>query len=111
MVLKLNMGRPDGPRESFMVLNIKSMMLIVPAIFVGHYLDEFVEKMNIKNTTNSVILQTFLNVLVIYIIHKINTAYANEFQMTLAGLFFSAIFFGMQTNYIRNLKSLLPHLA
>jgi hypothetical protein len=104
------MGKPDSVRESFTVLNIKSLMLIVPAIFMGHYLDELVEKLDIKDKVRSVALQTFLNVLVIYVIHKIWSAYTKEFQVSLAGLFFSALFFGMQTNYIRDLKGLLPQL-
>jgi hypothetical protein len=108
-MMKLNLGKPDGARESFFALNVKSMMLILPAIFMGHYLDEFVEKMG-KDPKKSVILQTFLNICVIYILHKVSKAYTSEFQVSLAGLFFSALFFGMQTNYIRDLKSLLPQL-
>ena len=108
--MKLNLGKPDGVRESFLALNVKSMMLIVPAIFMGHYLDEFVEYLKIKSKINSVILQTLINVFVIYILHKLSKAYTQEFQVSLAGLFFSALFFGMQTNYIRDLKSLLPQL-
>jgi biotin transporter BioY len=86
------------------------MILIVPAIFMGHYIDELVEKMNIKDKTMSVTLQTFVNVLVIYILHKVWLSYTKEFQVSLAGLFFSALFFGMQTNYIRDIKGLLPQL-
>ncbi len=112
MNLKLNLGlgKPDKSREGFFALNVRSMLLIVPAIFMGHYLDEIVEKINIKNKTQSVILQTILNVLLIYILHKFSNAYTKEFQVSLAGLFFSALFFGMQTNYIRDLKSLLPQM-
>ena len=104
--MRLNLGKADGKNESFLTLNIKSMMLILPAIILGHYLDEIVDNMKLKRL-NSVILQTFLNVLVIYILHKISTNYTKEFQVSLAGLFFSALFFGMQTNYIKNLKYLL----
>lgn len=111
MVLKLNMGKPDTARESFLVLNVKSMLLIIPAIFIGHYIDELVQLLNIQDKKRSVAVQTLLNVLVIFVLHKMSTSYTKEFQMTLAGLFFSALFFGMQTNYITNLKSLLPHLA
>jgi hypothetical protein len=109
--MKLNLGKPDGVRESFTVLNLKSLLLIVPAIFIGHYLDELVEKFGIKDKKHSVALQTFLNIFVIFVLYKINTSYTDEFQLTLPGLFFSALFFGMQTNYIRDLKSLLPQLA
>ncbi len=110
MKLKLGLGKPDSPSEGFFSLNIRSMILILPAIFMGHYLDELVEKMNIKNKTQSVLFQTFLNILIIYILHKISSAYTKEFQVSLAGLFFSALFFGMQTNYIHDLKNLLPQL-
>jgi uncharacterized membrane protein YoaK (UPF0700 family) len=108
--MKLNLGKPDSSRESFFALNVRSMILILPAIFMGHYLDEIVEKMNIKKKTHSVLIQTILNIFIIYILHKFATAYTREFQVSLAGLFFSALFFGMQTNYIRDLKGLLPQL-
>lgn len=108
--MKLNLGKPDSPRESLMILNTKSFLLIIPAIFMGHYLDEFVESIRLKSKKQSVALQTFLNIFVIYILHKISNSYTKEFQVSLAGLFFSALFFGMQTNYIRDLKSLLPQL-
>jgi hypothetical protein len=104
--MQLNLGRPDRKNETFMVLNIKSMVLIVPAIVLGHYLDEFVDRMKLT-PIKSVTLQTFLNVFIIYVLHKINQAYTSEFQLTLAGLFFSALFFGMQTNYLKNLKTVL----
>lgn len=104
--MKLNLGRPDGSNESFVALNVRSMILIIPAIVLGHYLDETVERIKVSKL-NSVILQTFLNVLIIYMLHKINSAYTREFQVSLGGLFFSALFFGMQTNYIKNLKYIL----
>lgn len=105
-MLKLNLGKPDGVRESFFMLNVRSMILILPAIILGHYLDEFVDRTDL-DTKKSVALQTFLNILIMYLIHKISRTYTQEFQVSLAGLFFSALFFGMQTNYIKNLKILL----
>lgn len=105
--MKLHLGKPDTPSESFFELNIKSMLLIVPAIVMGHYLDEFVKRRKFENVVHSVALQTFMNIAIIYTLHKVNTSYTKEFQVSLAGLFFSALFFGMQTNYIANLKKLL----
>ena len=104
--MKLNLGKPDGSNESFVTLNMRSMILIVPAIVLGHYLDKLVERLKISKL-NSVVIQTFLNILIIYMLHKINAAYTREFQVSLGGLFFSALFFGMQTNYIKNLKYIL----
>lgn len=106
--MKLNLGRADGKNESFIQLNMKSMVLIVPAIILGHYIDAMVEKLKL-NKYNSVALQTFLNIFIIHVLHRINMNYAKEFQMTLAGLFFSALFFGMQTNYIKNIKLILDY--
>lgn len=105
-MLKINLGKPDGKNEGFFVMNVKAMMLIIPAIVLGHYLDETVDKLKLS-ALKSVVLQTFLNILFIYVLHKINYAYTLEFQVSLAGLFFSALFFGMQVNYIKNLKALL----
>lgn len=105
-MMKLNLGRADGKNESFMALNVRSMILIIPAIILGHYLDEIVERTKLDKV-KSVTLQTFLNVFIIYILHKISSSYTREFQVSLAGLFFSALFFGMQTNYIKNLKYIL----
>jgi hypothetical protein len=105
-MLKLNLGKPDGVRESFLVLNLRSMLLILPAIILGHYLDEFVDKAKL-DAKKSVALQTFLNIFIIYVLHNISKTYTREFQVSLAGLFFSALFFGMQTNYLRNIKILL----
>lgn len=104
--MKLNLGKPDDKNEGFFVMNVRSMMLIVPAIILGHYLDESVDRLKLS-TLKSVVLQTFLNVFLIYLLHKISVSYTKEFQVSLAGLFFSALFFGMQTNYIKNLKVLL----
>lgn len=104
--MHIKFGIPDTKNENFTTLNIKSMLLIVPAIIIGHYIDQFVNKMKLR-PIKSVAFQTFLNIFVIFILHKINESYAKEFQMTLAGLFFSALFFAMQTNYIRNIKLIL----
>lgn len=105
MVL-FGLGKPDRKNESFMALNVKSMILIIPAIVLGHYLDEIVDRLKLDKY-KSVTLQTILNIVIIYTLHKINQAYTREFQVSLAGLFFSALFFGMQTNYIKNLKNIL----
>lgn len=104
----IKLGKPDDKNEGFFELNIRSMILIVPAIVIGHYLDELVAKTRLS-PLKSVVLQTFLNVLIIYIMHRLSRAYTREFQVSLAGLFFSALFFGMQTNYLKNLKKVLDY--
>lgn len=103
--MKLNLGKPDSKNEGFIEMNIRSLILIIPAIIMGHYLDELIDDR--FRPEYSVPIQTFLNILIIYLLHKFNQQYTKELQVSLAGLFFSALFFGMQTNYIRNLKKLL----
>ncbi len=103
----LNFGQPDTKNESFTRLNAKTLAMIIPAVILGHYIDVFVEKQVKLSKRMSVLVQTLINVSVIYILHVINYAYTKEFQTTFAGLFFSGLFFGLQTNYISNLKSVL----
>lgn len=110
--MMVKFGVPDNKNETFLQITTKSLALMIPAIFLGHYLDEFVKwlqkhKKLGRRTGSYVLAQIFLNTTLIYAIYKMNYRYANEFQMTYAGLFFSALFFGMQINFITNLKSLL----
>ncbi len=104
MILKF--GTPDGRNESFWKLNAKSFALLIPAVILGHYLDKFVEQSRMSLYT-AIIVQTILNIVLIYILHRVMYAYSNEFQLTLPGMFFSAMFFGMQTNFLVNLKKAL----
>ena len=104
----LNFGQPDTKNESFMRLNAKTLAMIIPAIVLGHYIDVFMTRQSKRFSKRvSVLVQTLINVSVIYVLHIIDYAYAKEFQTTFAGLFFSGLFFGLQTNYISNIKSIL----
>lgn len=105
MVL-LQFGIPNSRNETFAQLNARSMSFIVPGILLGHYLDKSIAKLSL-GLKQSVALQTFLNIAIIFTINKISFEYAKEFQITFAGLFFSSLYFGMQTNYIENIKSIL----
>ena len=104
--MKLDFGQPDTKNESFIKLNAKTMAMIIPAVILGHYIDVIVDKQKLSKRM-SVLIQTLINVTVIYVLHLIDYAYTKEFQTTFAGLFFSGLFFGIQTNYITNLKAVL----
>ena len=108
----MKFGVPDHRNETFVQITTKSLALLLPAILLGHYLDESVKWIQVRNKLGRhvgsyVAAQVLLNTTLIYVVHKVNYGYANEFQMTFAGLFFSALFFGMQVNFISNLKKLL----
>jgi hypothetical protein len=109
--MKLDFGQPDTKNESFVKLNAKTLAMIIPAVILGHYIDVFVEKQIKLSRRMSVLVQTLINVSVIYALHLIDYAYTKEFQTTFAGLFFSGLFFGLQTNYITNIKSVLSGRA
>ncbi len=108
----LRFGTPDGRNETFWQINVRSFALIIPAIILGHYLDGGVQQLQIRKKLGEapityVLLQSFVNIALMYGIHKVNYGLTAEFQMTIAGLFFSALFFAMQTNYIDNIKKVL----
>ncbi len=102
----ISFGTPDTLKETFYQMNVKSLALIIPAILFGHYIDQFVNSYK-YDIRLKVCVQTIINIILIYSIHVINYKYAKEFQTTLAGFFFSGLYFGMQTKYISNIKSLL----
>ena len=104
----LNFGQPDKKNDSFASLTAKTLAMIIPAVLLGHYIDVFMTLQSKRFSKRvSVLIQTLINVSVIYVLHIIDYAYAKEFQTTFAGLFFSGLFFGLQTNYISNIKSIL----
>lgn len=108
MILKF--GTPDSRNESFWRLNAKSFALLIPAVVLGHYIDKLIETVQNKIKLSvhlAIFIQTVLNIALIYILHRVMYAYSNEFQLTLPGMFFSAMFFGMQTNFLINLKKAL----
>ena len=107
MILKF--GTPDSRNQSLWQLNAKTFTLLIPAVILGHYIDKLVETMQRKKLGlyMAVLIQTLLNILLIYILHRVVHSYSNEFQLTLPGMFFSAMFFGMQTNFLVNLKKIL----
>lgn len=102
----LKFGIPDTRNDTFVNMNSKSLAFIIPGILLGHYIDKSISKLNLE-TKRSVALQTFINIFIIYFLNKLSYSYAIEFQLTFAGLFFSSLYFGMQTNYIDNIKKIL----
>jgi hypothetical protein len=93
-------------------LTVKCISLIVPGIVIGHYIDQWVEVWKRQQSLGTrtlpyVAVQTMANVVAIYVMARVYRPYTDEFQNTYAGLFFSALLFGMQSNYVGNLQTLL----
>lgn len=102
-------GKEDN-QKTFLSFTIKVMTLLIPGIVLGYFIDKFVKDLYDKNKLGNKIIyyiaiQTLISIAVIYILSKFK--YTDEFQYTLAGLYFSALFFGIQRNYLTFLQTFL----
>jgi len=91
---------------------LRSLLLLVPGIILGHAIDITVDKLKREGVLGDtllpyVMLQSVVMVFVLYTLTYGLGHYSEEFQRTPSGLFFVALFFGMQTNYISNLQRVL----
>lgn len=96
-------------RENVFSFTIKCFLYIIPAVILGNYNDITIQKIKRdkrlgENGLYYILLQTLINILVLYIILHLLTSYTSEFQMTIAGGFFIVLYFGIQTNYIHMIK-------
>ena len=96
-------------RENFVSFALKCIFYIVPAIILGNYTDVMIQGVKKDNdlgdhVVNYILLQTLVNISTLYLAILFLTKYTNEFQLTIAGGFFSVLYFGMQPNYIYMLQ-------
>ena len=97
-------------RTHFATFFLKTVLMIVPAIVLGHYIDEYMDHLHKhrklgEKAMTYILAQTMLSIIVVYILYRMFRHYADEFQTTSAGLFFSALFWGFQTKYIDRIKA------
>ncbi len=88
---------------------IKILSLLIPGAVLGHYIDQGVQKLKLQsklgnNILSYIGLQTALSITLLYALFKYNKSFTDEFQNTYAGLFFVAMFFNLQSNYVVNLQ-------
>ena len=96
-------------KENLFSFTLKCLFYIIPAVLLGNSTDTTIqilkkEKILGKNNLNYILLQTFINIITLYIILFLLYAYTSEFQVTLEGGFFSVLYFGIQTEYINMMK-------
>uniref|UniRef100_A0A6C0KRS3 Uncharacterized protein n=1 Tax=viral metagenome TaxID=1070528 RepID=A0A6C0KRS3_9ZZZZ len=102
-------------RENFFSFALKCILYIIPGILLGYYTDRSIERIK-KNkylgnsTLYYILLQTLLIISTLYLILIISTSYTNEFQITIAGGFFSILYFGIQSNFMRMIKDYLNNM-
>jgi hypothetical protein len=103
-------------RDNFFSFTLKILIYIFPAIIIGHYTDMTVQNMKTSrvlgdNEVMYIILQTLFIIVTMYTFVTVLSDYMSEFQMTLAGGYFTALYFGIQTNYISILKDYMTSLV
>lgn len=107
-----NFGKKDT-KKSFLSFSIKIMVLLIPGIILGYYIDKIVKDLYDKQKFGKkviyyICIQTMLSITVLYTLSYMSH-YTEEFQNTFAGLYFTAFFFGMQSNYITYLQRFLDN--
>ena len=101
--------------DTFLSFIIKFISHSFPAIIVGHYLDQGIyyiqrEKYLGNFTISYMMLQILAWMILFYGLFHLLPLYAAEFQGTLTGIFFVALFFVVQTNFITNIQTVLGKL-
>jgi hypothetical protein len=91
---------------------IRFLSLAIPGAFLGHYADQAVLKVQRLNLLGPlkvryVFLQLFLWAAMFYVLFLFAPGYTKEFQMSIAGIFFIALFFSVQDNFVKNLQFVL----
>lgn len=102
----------DERDDSFLTMTVKSFALLVPGMILGHFLDKYIHQLKKKSVLGKsiltyVILQSIVNIGIIFLLHYLYRRYTSEFQRTLPGMYFSGLFFGLQVNYVSNIQKLL----
>jgi len=88
---------------------IKFLSLAIPGAFLGHYADQAIlkaQRMELLGRLHLpyLILQLFLWVILFYSLFIFAPGYTKEFQHSIAGIFFVALFFSVQDNFVANLQ-------
>ena len=100
----------ERSHTNFVSFTLKSLFYIIPASIVGKYTDKTVKSLQEyktlgENTLYYIVLQTFIIVITFYVIIHVFPKFINELQVTVAGVFFGALYFNMQGNYINMIHS------
>ena len=86
-----------------------------PSVVLGHYIDKTIHMLKKRKTlgdSNSVyiMLQTIVNIIILYTFQLLIRDYVREFQQSIACSFFIVLYFGTQTNYIDMFKDYMTSL-
>jgi len=101
-------GTPDP--HSAGGFSLRFLMLAVPGVLLGHFLDELVlvaQQRYELTDVSCLLLQTMAWVAFFLILHNYAPRYGAEFQSSYAGLAFVTLFFTVQNNYVSNLEKVI----
>jgi hypothetical protein len=96
-------------QSNFFAFGLHCIFYIIPAVVLGNYTDIMIKRIKKDNelgdhVLNYILLQTLVNISTLYLILLFLNKYTSEFQVTIAGGFFSVLYFGMQPNYVDMLR-------
>lgn len=102
-------------RKSFMSFMIKIFIFLIPAVVLGHLIDEVMNDVYRLCNKEScecgvLLLNLILMIIIVYLFFLFFQNFASEFQTTAAGGFFIALFFGFQPYFMDHLKDHMRHM-
>jgi hypothetical protein len=91
---------------------IRFLSLAIPGAILGHYVDQIVLKVQRLQLLGYfklpyVFFQLLVWAVLFYVLFVFAPGYTKEFQRTIAGIFFVALFFSVQPNFVSNLQFVL----
>jgi hypothetical protein len=100
----------ESSHDNFFSFTLKILFYIIPACILGKYTDKTIKSLQEYKTLGEnilyyILLQTFTIVITFYVILHLFPKFINELQVTVAGVFFGALYFNMQGNYINMIHS------
>ena len=96
-------------RNNFFSFTLKILIYIIPAVILGNYTDDIIKRVKEykalgDNKIYYILLQTLIIIITQYIFVAFLLNFMSEFQVTIAGVYFIVLYFGMQTNYFDMIK-------
>lgn len=102
-------------KDHLLSFALKILLYMFPAVVLGHSIDTTIHMLKKRKTLGDstsiyILLQTIVNIIILYTFELLIHDYVREFQRTIAGSFFIVLYFGTQTNYIKMFKDYLTTL-
>jgi len=99
-------------RENFFSFALKCVLYIIPAVILGNYTDITIQNSKKDNDFGDyilyyILLQTLIIISTLYLILRLISSYASEFQVSISGGLFLIFYFSIQSNYIDMLQEYL----